>query len=133
MPPRSVVLVVEDEALIRLSAVQVAEEAGYEVLEAGNADEAIALLEARNDINLVFTDVHMPGTMDGMRLAHYIRNRWPPVRLMVASGVAILSERDMPSGTSFFRKPYMESAIADEMKRLLGRTPESKSGRQPLQ
>ena len=119
MTVRSVVLVVEDEALIRMSAVQIAEDAGYEALEASNADEAIQILEARSDISLVFTDVHMPGTMDGMRLAHYIRNRWPPVRLMVASGVAILSERDMPSGTSFFRKPYMESAIADEMKRLL--------------
>ena len=119
MPPRSVVLVVEDEALIRLSAVQVAEEAGYEVLEAGNADEAIALLEARNDINLVFTDVHMPGTMDGLKLVRYIRERWPPVQLIVASGVAVISETDLPSGTSFFRKPYLERSIVEEIKRLL--------------
>jgi len=114
-----VVLVVEDEALIRLAAVQIAEEAGYEALEAANADEAIRLLEARVDIALVFTDVHMPGTMDGIKLVHYIRRRWPPVRLMVASGVAVLSESDLPSGASFFRKPYMDHAIADEMKRLL--------------
>jgi CheY-like chemotaxis protein len=116
---RSVVLVVEDEALIRVSAVQIVEEAGYEALEAANADEAIKLLEARPDIRLVFTDVHMPGTMDGLKLAHYIRERWPPVRLRVASGVAIVAESDLPSGTSFFRKPYAEHHIADEMKRLL--------------
>ena len=110
MTVRSVVLVVEDEALIRMSAVQIAEDAGYEALEASNADEAIQILEARSDISLVFTDVHMPGTMDGMRLAHYIRNRWPPVRLMVASGVAILSERDMPPAQAFFGSPISSAA-----------------------
>ena len=119
MTGRPVVLVVEDEALIRLSAIQSVEGAGYEALEAADADEAIKLLETRSDISLVFTDVHMPGTMDGLKLAHYIRDRWPPIRLMVASGVAILSERDLPSGTSFFRKPYREHSITDEMKRLL--------------
>lgn len=117
---RSVVLVVEDEALIRLSAVQIVEEAGFEALEAANADEAIQLLEARSDISLVFSDVHMPGTMDGIRLVHYIRRRWPPVQLMVASGIAIANESDLPPGTGFFRKPYVDHAIADEMKRLLG-------------
>lgn len=115
-----VVLVVEDEALIRLAAVQIAEDAGYEALEAANADEAIRLLEARADIALVFTDVHMPGTMDGIKLVHYVRRRWPPVRLMVASGVAVMSESELPSGASFFRKPYVDHAIAGEMKRLLG-------------
>ena len=120
MTTRPVVLVVEDEALIRLSAVQIAEEAGYEALEARDADEAIKLLEARSDIRLVFTDVHMPGTMDGLKLARYIRERWPPVHLLVASGVAIISERELPSGVSFFRKPYTEHRIMGEMKRLLG-------------
>jgi CheY-like chemotaxis protein len=116
---RPVVLVVEDEALIRVSTVQLVEEAGYEALQAANADEAIRLLEARTDIGLVFTDVHMPGTMDGIKLVHYIRKRWPPVQLMVASGVAVMNEMDLPSGTGFFRKPYAEHAIADEMKRRL--------------
>ena len=119
MTTRSVVLVVEDEALIRLSAVQIVEDAGYEALEAANAEEAIRLLEARSDIVLVFTDVHMPGTMDGLKLAQYIRDRWPPVRLMVASGVAILAEGDLPAGASFFRKPYVDRSIVDEMRRLL--------------
>lgn len=119
MTYRPVVLVVEDEALIRLSTLQIVEDAGYEALEAKNADEAITLLEVRSDMRLVFTDVHMPGTMDGLRLVAYIRERWPPVRLIVASGVAVVSESELPVGTSFFRKPYLEDAIIDEMKRLL--------------
>ena len=76
---RSVVLVVEDSALIRMGAVDLVLSAGYEALEAQDADEAIRILESRDDIDLVFTDVQMPGTMDGIKLAHYIRDRWPPV------------------------------------------------------
>lgn len=87
---RAVVLVVDDSALIRMGAVDLVQCAGYEALEAQDADEAIRILESRDDIDLVFTDVQMPGTMDGIKLAHYIRNRWPPVKLIVASGQAIL-------------------------------------------
>jgi CheY-like chemotaxis protein len=87
---KAVVLVVEDSAIIRMGAVDLVQSAGYEVLEASNADEAIRILESRADIDLVFTDVQMPGTMDGIKLSHYIRNRWPPVKLIVASGKAIL-------------------------------------------
>ena len=71
---RPVVLVVEDEALIRLNAVDLIEEAGFQALEAANADEAIRILESRNDIRIVFTDVHMPGYIDGLKLAHAVRN-----------------------------------------------------------
>lgn len=116
---RAVVLVVEDSALIRMGAVDLVESAGYEALEASDADEAIAILEARADIDLVFTDVQMPGTMDGIKLAHYIRERWPPVRIMVASGAAILAESDLPTGSLFFSKPYNDTAITDTMARLL--------------
>jgi two-component system, response regulator PdtaR len=77
-PTRQVVLIVEDEALVRMAAVGMVEEAGFEVLEATSADEAILLLEARRDITVVFTDVEMPGSMDGLRLAHAVRGRWPP-------------------------------------------------------
>lgn len=75
---KAVVLVVEDSMIIRMSAVDLVLSAGYEALEACDADEAIRILEARNDIDLVFTDVQMPGTMDGVKLSHYIRDRWPP-------------------------------------------------------
>ena len=86
--------------------------AGYEALEARDADEAIGILEARADIDLVFTDVQMPGTMDGIKLAHYIRDRWPPVKLIVASGHAIIEESNLPTGSRFFAKPYEDHADA---------------------
>src|ERR1700738_5539437 len=83
---KPVVLVVEDENLIRLSALDMVEEAGFEAIAATDADEAIRILESRNDIRAVFTDVHMPGSMDGLRLARVVRNRWPPVALRPAEG-----------------------------------------------
>ncbi len=112
---KAVVLVVEDSAIIRMGAVDLVQSAGYEVLEASNADEAIRILESRADIDLVFTDVQMPGTMDGIKLSHYIRNRWPPVKLIVASGKAILDETSLPEGSRFFSKPYSNHTIADAM------------------
>lgn len=116
---RAVVLVVEDDPLIRMGAVDLVTAAGYEALEARDADAAIAIMEVRTDIDLVFTDVQMPGTMDGIKLAHYIRERWPPVRIMVASGAAILAESDLPIGSLFFSKPYNDTAITDTMARML--------------
>ncbi|QND46052.1 response regulator (plasmid) [Rhizobium lusitanum] len=116
---KAVILVVEDSALIRMGAVDLVQSAGYEALEASNAEEAIRILESRSDIDLVFTDVEMPGTMDGIKLSHYIRNRWPPVKLMVASGRAILQESSLPEGSQFFSKPYSDHAIADAMARML--------------
>ena len=116
---KPVILIVEDSAVIRMGAADLVTSAGYEALEASNADEAIRLLEARTDIALVFTDVGMPGTMDGIKLAHYIRNRWPPVKLIVASGRAIIEESQLPEGSRFFPKPYSENTIVEEMRRLV--------------
>lgn len=116
---KAVILIVEDSPLILMGAVDLVLAAGYEALEATNADEAIRLLEARADIDLVFTDVEMPGTMDGLKLAHYIRNRWPPVKLIVASGRAIIEESQLPEGSRFFRKPYADSTIVEEMRRMV--------------
>jgi two-component system, response regulator PdtaR len=115
----AVVLIVEDSALLRIGAVELVLSAGYEALEAGDADEAIRILESRDDIDLVFTDVQMPGTMDGIKLSHYIRNRWPPVKLIVASGAAIIEESSLPGGSRFFSKPYNNRTIINEMARLL--------------
>jgi two-component system, response regulator PdtaR len=115
----AVVLVVEDDPIIRMGAVDLVLSAGYEALEACDADEAIRILERRSDIDLVFTDVQMPGTVDGIKLAHYIRDRWPPVRLLVASGNAILDESSLPTGSRYFSKPYDDHAIADAMSQLL--------------
>jgi len=111
--------VVEDDALIRLAALDIVSDAGFEAVDARNADEAIQILEARPDISLVFTDIEMPGTMDGIKLVHYIRDRWPPIHLIVASGRAIVVESELPAGARFFSKPYDHHAIANEIKRAL--------------
>lgn len=116
---RLAVLIVEDEALIRISAVELVEEAGYEALEASNADEAIRILEARADIRLIFTDVDMPGSMDGLKLAHFVRDRWPPIRMVVASGLQIVAESQLPAGSRFFRKPYQPGSILAAFAELL--------------
>src|ERR1700689_944804 len=100
------VLIVEDEPLVRLCAVETVEAAGYEVIEAANANEAIRILESRRDIRVVFTDIHMPGSMDGLKLAHAVRNRWPPIKLIVTSGRELVRAQDMPDGARFFAKPY---------------------------
>ena len=113
-----VVLVVEDEPLIRLNAVAMIEDAGFEVLEAANADEAILILENRSDIRIVFTDVHMPGSMDGLRLAHAVRDRWPPIKLIVTSGQMMVPESELPTGGRFFSKPYRPSELSRVLKEL---------------
>src|ERR1700688_3962857 len=93
-----VILIVEDEPLVRFGAVRAIEDAGFEVIEAADADEAIRILESRSDIRVVFTDIHMPGSMDGLKLAHAVRNRWPPIKIIVTSGHDLVSEKDLPQG-----------------------------------
>ena len=115
---RAVVLIVEDEALIRLAAVMFVEDAGFEAIEAANADEAIVLLETRADIRIVFTDVDMPGSMDGIKLAAAVRKRWPPVEIIVTSGALEVGSDDLPERGVFFRKPYNEREIVAEMHRM---------------
>jgi len=109
---RPVVLIVEDEFLIRMAAAEAIAAAGFEVIEAANADEAIKILEARQDIRVVFTDIKMPGSMDGMRLAHAVRHRWPPIRIIATSGHYDIEEERLPLGSIFFRKPYSPDDIA---------------------
>ena len=111
--PKPVVLVVEDDAMIRIGALDLVESAGCVAVEARDADEAIRILESRPDIRLVFTDIDMPGSMDGMKLSHYVRNRWPPIHIIVASGKAIVAESDLPSGARFFAKPYEGGPIVE--------------------
>src|SRR6202453_5027741 len=100
------VLIVEDEFLLRANAVDFFEGAGFIVYDASNADEAIALLELHDDIRVVFTDINMPGSMDGLKLAHYVRGRWPPVKLIITSGRSPLRDEDLPAGAVFVGKPY---------------------------
>jgi two-component system, response regulator PdtaR len=116
-PP--LVLVVEDEFLVRLNALSLLEEAGFDVLEAGSADEAIALLESRKDIRIVFTDINMPGSMDGLRLAHAIRNRWPPIELVLTSGQMRVRNEDMPRRGLFLSKPYDPRQLVEVVRSLV--------------
>jgi CheY-like chemotaxis protein len=112
----SAVLIVEDEPLVRLCAVETVEAAGFTVIEAANADEAIRILENRRDIHVVFTDIHMPGSMDGLKLAHAVRDRWPPIKIIVTSGRESVAERELPAGGRFFAKPYDPAQIQDALR-----------------
>src|ERR1700733_15767770 len=117
---RSVVLVVEDEAIIRMNIVQVAEDLGYEVLEAVNADEAIEILECRSDIWAVITDIMMPGSMCGMKLARAIKDRWPPVRVIVTSALDASKYPEFPTCGQFIRKPYENRQITAALREAFG-------------
>jgi CheY-like chemotaxis protein len=120
MPSRPyAVLIVEDEPLLRLHAVDLIEEAGFTAIEAKNADEAIAILESRSDVTLLFTDVHMPGSMDGLKLAHAVRDRWPPIKIIVTSGKRQPAQDAMPSGGVFLPKPYAPETVAATIHGLL--------------
>ena len=116
---RPVVLIVEDEYLIRSNAAQMIDEAGYEVVEAGDADEAIAILEARPDIHVVFTDIQMPGSMDGLKLAHFVRGRWPPIKLIATSGHHKFQDGDLPEGGLFLPKPYSFDRISSVLREVV--------------
>src|SRR3982074_314225 len=91
------VLVVEDEMLLRMRAVDIVEDAGYTPVEAVDADEAVAILESRTDIALLFTDMQMPGSMDGLRLAHSVHDRWPPIKIILVSGQVKPTSSDIPA------------------------------------
>jgi CheY-like chemotaxis protein len=108
---RPIVLVVEDDTLLRMHAAEMIEEAGFEVIEAKNADEAITVLEARLDITIVFTDIDMPGSMNGLKLAHAVANRWPPIRIVATSGHFQVRDGDLPAGGLFIAKPYRSQHI----------------------
>jgi CheY-like chemotaxis protein len=114
-----VVLVVEDEMMLRMRAVDMVEDAGYVSVEAVDADEALAILQSRSDIALLFTDVQMPGSMNGLQLAHAVHERWPPIRIILASGQLKLSGSEIPADSRFFGKPLQSAEIIAEMREML--------------
>jgi CheY-like chemotaxis protein len=117
---RALILIVEDELLIRQDAVDMIEAAGFEVVQAGNADEAIKILEARSDIQLVFTDIQMPGSMDGLRLAAAVRGRWPPIKIVATSGHYALRDGELPEGSVFMQKPYNSATVGRVLHEMIG-------------
>lgn len=115
----ALILIVEDECLIRMHAADVASEQGYLVLEAGSGDEALMLLERESGIDILFTDIDMPGKCDGLALAKYIRHSWPSVRIVVTSGKVRPRAQDLPDGSLFLAKPYRPSELAEAFARVL--------------
>jgi CheY-like chemotaxis protein len=118
--PRRIVLVVEDEMLLRMRAVDIVEGAGYTSVEAVDADDAIAILESRSDIALLFTDIQMPGSIDGLELARSVRKRWPPIKIILVSGQLRLSPVEIPCRSRFFEKPLKAEDVIAEMHKMIG-------------
>jgi CheY-like chemotaxis protein len=118
-PASAVVLIVEDEPIVRLDAIEMLTSAGYQVIDAANADEAIEILEARRDIRVVVTDIQMPGSMDGLKLAATIRHRWPPIALIVTSGRVLARSEDLPERGRFLAKPYSASRLVEAIQAAL--------------
>jgi CheY-like chemotaxis protein len=106
-----VILIVEDDGLINLMASDDLKRAGYDVVSVYSADEAIRVLESRNDIWLIFTDIDLPGSMDGLRLAAAVRDRWPPIHIIITTGHIRTSNASLPKGSAFLAKPYPASEL----------------------
>lgn len=116
----NVVLVVEDEMLLRMRAVDMVEDAGFIPVEAVDADEAVAILESRSDVALLFTDIQMPGSMDGLKLAHAVHARWPPIKIILVSGQLQPANIDIPADSRFFGKPLEAKEMIAEMRDMIG-------------
>jgi CheY-like chemotaxis protein len=113
------VLVVEDEPIIRLGAVMDLEDAGFIVFEAGNPDEAMMVLADHPEIQALFTDVEMPGSMNGLTLAAAVRDRWPPIKIVVTSGRVRKQDTNLPEDALFVPKPYESRQIAATIRNMV--------------
>ena len=119
-PDKPVVLVVEDEPVLRMQAVDLVEEAGLVAVEATDATQAVTILEGRPDIRIVFSDIDMPRGLDGMKLAALIRKRWPPIELILTSDGVAPRPEEMPERGVFFSKPYQEREVIAALQRMAG-------------
>src|ERR1044072_4677534 len=114
------VLIVEDEMVLRMRAVDIVEDAGFRSIEAVNADQAISILESRSDISLLLTDIQMPGSLDGLKLAHAVHNRWPAIKIILVSGQVNPSEAERPADSRFFGKPLSIEQMIAELQGMVG-------------
>ncbi len=114
------VLIVEDEMVLRMRAVDIVEDAGFCPVEAVNADEAISVLESRSDISLLFTDIQMPGSMDGLKLAHLVQARWPSIKIILVSGQVNPSNTEKPADSRFFGKPLSNQKMIAALQAMVG-------------
>ena len=118
IPP--IMLIVEDDMILRMRSVDIVEDAGYTPVEAVDADEALGILQSRSDIALLFTDIQMPGSMDGLQLAHAVYERWPQLKIILVSGQLKLSSAEIPRDSRFFGKPLVSAQIITEMQGMIG-------------
>jgi two-component system, response regulator PdtaR len=109
------ILVVEDEPLLNLDISDALSAKGYEVIAVTNADHAIKALEFRHDIHTIFTDINLPGSMDGLRLAAAVRDRWPPVNIIVTTGMKAPRYDEMPANSIFIAKPYRNDEVLEAL------------------
>jgi len=116
----AVVLVVEDEMMLRMRAVNMVEDAGYAPVEALDTDEAVSILESRSDIALMCTDIQLPGSMDGLGLAHTVHKRWPVIKIILMSGQLNPASIDLPPCSRFFGKPLQAWQIIAQMRSMIG-------------
>jgi two-component sensor histidine kinase/DNA-binding response OmpR family regulator len=114
------VLVVEDEMILRMRAVNIVEDAGFNPVEAVNADQAMSILEARSDISLLLTDIQMPGSIDGLKLAHAVHDRWPSIKIILVSGQVKLTDAERPADSRFFGKPLGVEQMITELQAMVG-------------
>jgi two-component sensor histidine kinase len=119
-PGQTNVLVVEDEMVLRMRAVDIVEDAGFTAVQAVNADEALRILEGRSDIALLFSDIQMPGSMDGLKLAHAVHDRWPSIKIILASGQVKVLDADKPTDSRFFGKPIEAKQMIAELQGMVG-------------
>ncbi|MES2498657.1 MAG: HWE histidine kinase domain-containing protein [Pseudomonadota bacterium] len=119
--PVPIVLVVEDEMVLRMRAVDIVEDAGFVSIQAVSADEAIKILESRNDISLLFTDIQMPGSIDGLKLAHAVHSRWPHIKIILVSGQIVVTDADKPSDSRFFKKPLEIAQMVVQLQEMVGK------------
>jgi two-component system, response regulator PdtaR len=119
--PAPVILIVDDDRFLRALAIELVNEAGFETLEACDADQAIAVLESCSKIAVLFTDINMPGSMDGLKLASVVSDRWPVIEILIASARVPLRKSDLPPNSRFLRKPYRAEAMIADLHSLVGR------------
>ena len=123
------ILVVENEAIERLELVDWLTDMGLIVFEAQGASDAIALLDAHPEIDFLITDIRMPGAMDGVRLTHHVRGRWPPVKIVVVSGMVDIEPSELPPASIFVSKPYAHEALGTALAGFTGASQPGSIGR----
>jgi CheY-like chemotaxis protein len=117
--PKPLVLIVEDEALVRIVAASMLQDAGFDTLEADSADHALLVLERRPDVRVLFSDVQLPGSMDGLHLAVAVHDRWPSIKLLLTSGGVSVSNDKIPDDGQFLPKPYDAGQVVGAVRAML--------------